>query len=62
MRKRLVRKAFDMIQDLAESENKEVGSNKLSIFIFSIWIYSLYGLKEWFHVIPGLQKILGELW
>lgn len=62
MRKRLVRKAFDMIQDLAESENKEVSSDKLSIFIFSIWIYSLYGLKEWFHVIPGLQKILGELW
>jgi len=36
MRKRLVRKAFDMIQDLAESENKEVSSDKLSIFIFSI--------------------------
>jgi len=34
MRKRLVRKAFDMIQDLAESENKEVGRNKLSFFIF----------------------------
>lgn len=25
MRKRLVRKTFDMIQDLSESENKEVG-------------------------------------
>lgn len=25
MRKRLVRKAFDMIQDISESENKEVG-------------------------------------
>lgn len=27
MRKRLVRKTFDMIQELSESENKEVGSN-----------------------------------
>ena len=31
MRKRLVRKAFDMIQDISESENEEVGSDKLSI-------------------------------
>lgn len=28
MRKRLVRKTFDMIQDLSESENKEVCSFK----------------------------------
>lgn len=34
MRKRLVRKAFDMIQDLAESENKEVRSGKPRFFIF----------------------------
>jgi len=34
MRKRLVRKAFDMIQDLAESENKEVCCHKPSVFIF----------------------------
>lgn len=27
MRKRLVRKTFDMIQDLSERENKEVGVN-----------------------------------
>jgi hypothetical protein len=42
MRKRLVRKTFDMIQDLAEGENKEVGVNnsvslafqpELSVFI-----------------------------
>lgn len=28
MRKRLVRKTFDMIQDLADSENKEVSISK----------------------------------
>lgn len=27
MRKRLVRKTFDMIQEIAEGENKEVGGN-----------------------------------
>ena len=31
MRKRLVRKTFDMIQDLSESENREVGGT-LSVY------------------------------
>jgi heat shock protein beta len=34
MRKRLVRKTFDMIQDLSESENKEV-SGMQSMYILS---------------------------
>lgn len=35
MRKRLVRKTFDMIQEISESENKEVCSfDKLSFFFF----------------------------
>lgn len=46
MRKRLVRKAFDMIQDISESENKEVGSNKLNIFNISTGIECLYGLRR----------------
>lgn len=29
MRKRLVRKTFDMIQDISESENKEVCIDKI---------------------------------
>lgn len=40
MRKRLVRKAFDMIQDIAQNDNKEVGSSYnciyLSVFHFII--------------------------
>lgn len=35
MKKRLVRKTFDMIQDLSECENKEVWTNQ-SILSFSI--------------------------
>ena len=60
MRKRLVRKTFDMIQDLSESENKEVGCNKLDYLIFNMkWKpFRIDGLP----VIPGLQEILGELW
>ena len=34
MRKRLVRKTFDMIQDLSESENKEVSGTQ-SVYILS---------------------------
>lgn len=34
MRKRLVRKTFDMIQELSESENKEVSSNVSISFPF----------------------------
>ena len=41
MRKRLVRKAFDMIQDISESENKEVGSNMLSFSTFK-WVESIF--------------------
>lgn len=37
MRKRLVRKTFDMIQDIAESDNKEV-----RMFSFGIGFEGLY--------------------
>lgn len=42
MRKRLVRKTFDMIQDLSESENKEVGFELL-------YFFSLYVLNNYLH-------------
>ena len=34
MRKRLVRKAFDMVQDLSESENKEVSSKVVCVHFY----------------------------
>jgi hypothetical protein len=36
MRKRLVRKTFDMIQDLAEGENKEVSVNNSVSLVFQL--------------------------
>jgi len=36
MRKRLVRKTFDMIQDISESENKEVCIDKILPFPLSV--------------------------
>ena len=36
MRKRLVRKTFDMIQDISESENKEVCIDKIWPFLLSV--------------------------
>lgn len=39
MRKRLVRKTFDMIQDLAESENKEVCSYINAVFLFPLEVF-----------------------
>lgn len=43
MRKRLVRKTFDMIQELSESENKEVcGSYSYYVFSFSISAENCY--------------------
>lgn len=37
MRKRLVRKTFDMIQDISESENKEVCSYKAKCNLYSFF-------------------------
>lgn len=37
MRKRLVRKTFDMIQDISESENKEVCSYKAKCYLYFIF-------------------------
>lgn len=64
MRKRLVRKTFDMIQELSESENKEVcGSYSYYVFSFSIPAENCYWLRKLLNLIPsGLQEIMGELW
>lgn len=50
MRKRLVRKTFDMIQEISESENKEVG-------IDSNWILSDICSKATTWLYPKLQAI-----
>ena len=43
MRKRLVRKAFDMIQEISESENKEVVIKPHRFyFIFYLYMYMRY--------------------
>lgn len=39
MRKRLVRKTFDMIQEISESENKEVGSACIELSSFPIFSF-----------------------
>ena len=40
MRKRLVRKTFDMIQDISESENKEVCSYEVKYDIIYLHFFS----------------------
>jgi hypothetical protein len=45
MRKRLVRKTFDMIQDLAEGENKEVSVNNAVSFIFQLELSVLWTMN-----------------
>lgn len=42
MRKRLVRKTFDMIQDISESENKEVGLEELTPFFYFLFVSLLH--------------------
>lgn len=61
MRKRLVRKTFDMIQDLSESENKEVKYHQSFLYLWCL-IKSLLNPVRACYFIIGLQKILGELW
>ena len=60
MRKRLVRKAFDMMQDLADKEDKEV-SGKTLITLFCTPLLFFQKMKS-YQFITGLQKILGEFW
>lgn len=62
MRKRLVRKTFDMIQDISESENKEVGGQQLSCLFFFRCTRKLLLTRKCLNLIPGLQEIMGELW
>ena len=62
MRKRLVRKTFDMIQDIAESENKEVRDINLIGFLLSLRLRIIYWHVKELNLITGLQEILGELW
>lgn len=58
MRKRLVRKTFDMIQDIADKDNKEV---RVNFFLFPSCCF--IGLVLKLDVLrAGLQEILGELW
>lgn len=62
-----MRKTFDMIQDISESENKEVGDGSKSIFkafIFHCILGLVANLKfvEHLNLSTGLQEILGELW
>lgn len=60
MRKRLVRKAFDMMQDLADKEDKEV-SGKTLITLFCTSLLFFRNMIS-YQFITGLQKILGEFW
>ena len=58
MRKRLVRKTFDMIQDIADKDSKEVRVNFL-LFPSCCFIGLFLKLDV---LCAGLQEILGELW
>ena len=62
MRKRLIRKTFDMIQEISESENKEV-----CVLLIKNLLCSLKLIRREIHfrlvlMVSGLQEVLGELW
>lgn len=64
MRKRLVRKTFDMIQDISESENKEVCIDKSSLSLLAFQLRLLNGhwkLIFWFQDYKKFWDNFGRL-